>query len=79
MLLWYNIKSIGVSSSGKTQHFDCCIHWFESSYPSGEKASFGVLFSYFIEMFTQMWYTGNDKLTHRSIIHGIPGFTLLRY
>ena len=24
---------IGVSSSGKTQHFDCCIRWFKSSYP----------------------------------------------
>ena len=28
---------IGVSSSGKTQHFDCCIRWFESSYPSQKK------------------------------------------
>nr|DAY00023.1 MAG TPA: hypothetical protein [Caudoviricetes sp.] len=24
---------IGISPSGKAQHFDCCIHWFKSSYP----------------------------------------------
>ena len=27
-----------MSSSGKTQHFDCCIRWFESNYPSQKKA-----------------------------------------
>ena len=25
---------IGLSPSGKAQHFDCCIRWFESSQPS---------------------------------------------
>ena len=29
---------IGVSSSGKTQHFDCCIRRFESCHPSQKKA-----------------------------------------
>ena len=24
----------GSSPSGKAQHFDCCIRWFESSWPS---------------------------------------------
>ena len=27
----YNKK--GVSPSGKAQHFDCCMRWFESNYP----------------------------------------------
>ncbi len=27
-------QNIGVSSSGKTQHFDCCIRRFESCHPS---------------------------------------------
>ena len=31
--------NIGVSSSGKTQHFDCCIRRFESCHPSQKKAS----------------------------------------
>ena len=26
-------KGIGYQPSGKAQHFDCCIHWFESSMP----------------------------------------------
>lgn len=26
-----NIRSIGLSPSGKAQHFDCCIRWFESN------------------------------------------------
>lgn len=34
MILCYNTCQIGVSSSGKTKHFDCFIRWFESSYPS---------------------------------------------
>ena len=29
----------GVSPNGKAQHFDCCIRWFESSYPSRHYAS----------------------------------------
>lgn len=29
--------NIGVSSSGKTQHFDCCIREFESRHPSQKK------------------------------------------
>lgn len=29
----------GVSPNGKAQHFDCCICWFESSYPSRHYAS----------------------------------------
>ena len=29
-----NKLNIGVSSSGKTQHFDCCIRRFESCHPS---------------------------------------------
>ena len=37
--IFWNIKidnklNIGVSSSGKTQHFDCCIRRFESCHPS---------------------------------------------
>ena len=27
----FNIICNGLSSSGKTQHFDCCIRWFESN------------------------------------------------
>ena len=39
-LLRYNFKkvNIGVSSSGKTQHFDCCIRRFKSCHPSHLKA-----------------------------------------
>ena len=29
--------NIGVSSSGKTQHFDCCIRRFESCHPSQKR------------------------------------------
>ena len=36
-------KNNGVSSSGKTQHFDCCIRWFESSHPSQPKTHFCLL------------------------------------
>ena len=40
-LLRYNFKkvNIGVSSSGKTQHFDCCIRRFKSCHPSHKSAS----------------------------------------
>ena len=40
-LLRYNFKkvNIGVSSSGKTQHFDCCIRRFKSCPPSHKSAS----------------------------------------
>lgn len=40
-LLRYNFKkvNIGVSSSGKTQHFDCCIRRFKSCHPSQKSAS----------------------------------------
>ena len=31
---------IGVSSSGKTQHFDCCIRRFESCHPSHTECSY---------------------------------------
>ena len=31
--------NIGVSSSGKTQHFDCCIRRFESCHPSQKSRS----------------------------------------
>ena len=31
------IHLIGLSPSGKAQHFDCCIRWFESSQPSQRK------------------------------------------
>ena len=40
-LLRYNFKkvNIGVSSSGKTQHFDCCIRRFKSCHPSHKSAN----------------------------------------
>ena len=35
--------NIGVSSSGKTQHFDCCMRRFESCHPSHQRAMKKIL------------------------------------
>ena len=45
---FFKTEYIGVSSSGKTQHFDCCIRRFESCHPSQKKtiAKEIVFFSY---------------------------------
>ena len=35
---------IGLSSSGKTQHFDCCIRGFESRQPSHSCLKFNMMY-----------------------------------
>ncbi len=45
--------NIGVSSSGKTQHFDCCIRRFESCHPSQKETTiFDRRLSFLFGLFT---------------------------
>ena len=60
--------NIGVSSSGKTQHFDCCIRRFESCHPSQEKQIRTIRFCmmeyldlfFILAIFSQKWIVDLD-------------------
>ena len=62
------IQYIGVSSSGKTQHFDCCIRRFESCHPSQKSTGFDLSIFYPLR---RQWYIINDSnaivVSHQSI------------
>ena len=62
---------IGVSSSGKTQHFDCCIRRFESCHPSQRKRySEDFLNTVFVDIarfFGLFW--NFDSLTNFCVLH----------
>ena len=60
--LLFNLN-IGVSSSGKTQHFDCCIRRFESCHPS--QKSTGQNLSIFYPLRKQWYITAVRRISSR--------------
>ena len=64
--------NIGVSSSGKTQHFDCCIRRFESCHPSQKSTGFDLSIFYPLR---KQWYIITRKRAshHRRCISSAAG------
>ncbi len=70
--LRYTQFNIGVSSSGKTQHFDCCIRRFESCHPSQKSTGFDLSIFYPLR---KQWYIITRKRAshHRRCISSAAG------
>ena len=74
-LLRYNFKkvNIGVSSSGKTQHFDCCIRRFKSCHPSHKSASIKNACRFYFLPFTFLTFQGSLIIPKLSVVTAPDG------
>ena len=74
-LLRYNFKkvNIGVSSSGKTQHFDCCIRRFKSCHPSHKSASIFYACRFYFLPFTFLPFQGSPIIPKLSVVTAPDG------